>query len=351
MSSTETASSGLPMSYAPLVVVTRSGIAESVHHGAIAVADADGKVIAWAGGPETVTYLRSSAKPLQVIPLLESGAADHFRLTPAEIAVAIGSHGGEPRHVEVVMSILSKIGLGEDHLMCGLHAPFHRPSAQRLEAAGVRPSVLHNNCSGKHAGMLALALFRGAPPEGYFRPEHSIQREILEAIAEFSGVEAGAIQIGVDGCSAPTFAVSLAAAATAYARLMEPDRYASARRYAARRAVEAMTAHPEMVAGEGRLDTALMAAGEGRLVAKAGAEGYYAAGFRRDGKGHGLALKISDGDDGRARTAAVLRALGELDLLPAPRLEALAREHVPPVVSRRGAVVGAVEARFRLERG
>src|SRR5881628_3625391 len=137
------------MSYEPLVAIVRGDVDESVHYGAIAVTDADGCLAASAGSARALTFMRSSAKPLQAIPLLESGAADHFRLTPAEIAVVIGSHSGEPRHVEMVRSILSKIGLGEDQLMCGTHAPFHPPTAKRLAEEGIRPSVLHSNCSGK----------------------------------------------------------------------------------------------------------------------------------------------------------------------------------------------------------
>ena len=238
------------MSYEPLVAITRAGLDESVHYGAVVLADAEGRVLASAGSPRVVTFMRSTAKPLQVLPLLESGAADHFRLTPEEVAIAIGSHGGEPRHIEAVKRILAKIGLSEEFLMCGSHVPYHKPSARALEAANKRPTVLHNNCSGKHAGMLALAKFRGEPPEGYFRSEHAVQREILEAVSSMTGVPRESIHLAVDGCSAPTFGLSLESAAAAFARLLEPDRFPSARRYAARRAVEAMVSHPEMVAGE-----------------------------------------------------------------------------------------------------
>jgi len=337
------------MSYEPLVAITRGDLDESVHYGAVVVADAEGRVLASAGSPGTVTYMRSCAKPLQILPLLESGAADHFRLTSAEAAIMIGSHNGEPRHVETVRGILAKIGLSEEFLMCGAHAPYHKPSALALAQEGKRPTALHNNCSGKHAGMLALALFLKEPPEGYFRPEHAVQRAMLEAVAAFTGVPRDTIHVAVDGCSAPTFGVPLAAAAGAFARLIEPARFASARRYAARRAVESMVAHPEMVAGEGRLDTDLMTAARGELIAKAGAEGYYAVGFQRDGHGYGIAFKVSDGDGDRARTAMVLRALADLELFDARKLEAIAAEHQPPITNRRGTVVGKVEARFHLK--
>jgi len=337
------------MSYEPLVAITRADLDESMHFGAVVLADADGKVLASAGSPEIVTYMRSTAKPLQALPLLESGAADHFRLTPSEVAIAIGSHGGEPRHVETVKGILSKIGLSEEFLMCGAHAPYHRPSARALEAENRRPSVLHNNCSGMHAGMLALAKFRGEPPEGYFRPEHAVQREILEAVSSMTGVAADAIHLAIDGCSAPTFGVPLVNAAASFARLMEPERFPSARRYAAHRAVEAMTGHPEMVAGEGRLDTALMAGSRVKLIAKAGAEGYYGIGFEKAGHGYGIVFKVSDGEGDRARTAMVLRALGDLEVVDPARLEEIAAVHLPPIKNRRGTVVGRVEARFHLK--
>jgi len=337
------------MTYEPLVAVTRGDMDESIHFGAVCVVDVDGRIVAAVGDPSTSTFMRSSAKPLQAIPLIESGAADHFRLTPAEIAIVIGSHSGEPKHLETVRSLLAKIGLGEDSLMCGTHAPFHRPTAKRLEAEGLWASVLHSNCSGKHAGMMALALFRGVPPEGYFRPEHPVQREILQVVADMAGVGTGEIRVGVDGCTVPTFGLPLAASARAYARLMEPDGFGAGRRLAARRAVEAMVAHPDLIAGEGRLDTDVMTASDGRLIAKAGAEGFYTVGFRRGDRGYGLVLKVSDGNNERARACILLRALEDLGLLSPDRLAALAGTHLPPVTDRRGWVVGSVRARFRLQ--
>src|SRR6185503_2646045 len=186
---------------------------------------------------------------------------ERFRLTDAEIAVMIGSHGGEPMHVEAVGSILEKIGLPESALQCGAHAPFHRPSAQFLREAGRRPSALHNNCSGKHAGMLALARLLEAPVERYLEESHPVQRRIREVIATLSGTPLESIPTAVDGCSAPTFALSLAAAATLYARLVEPQGLPADLAAAATRAVAAMRRHPEMVAGTDRLCTDLMRAG------------------------------------------------------------------------------------------
>jgi L-asparaginase II len=337
------------MDYEPLVGVTRGGLDESVHYGGIVVADAEGKILAGAGSPQATSFLRSSAKPLQGLPLIASGAADHFALTPAEIAIILGSHNGEPRHVETVRSILSKIGMTENDLMCGAHAPYHRPTAKALTRAGKSPSVLHNNCSGKHAGMLALALFRKQPPEGYFEASHPVQVEILEAVSAITRVPRARISIAVDGCTVPTFAIPLAASAAAYARLMEPEPLGPALARAARRAVEAMIAHPEMVAGEGRLDTDLMSRGAGALIAKAGAEGNYAIGFRRKGMGYGLTLKVADGNNDRARTAIVLRAVRDLGLLSDEKADSLASAHLPPIKDRRDRIVGHVETRFHLD--
>jgi L-asparaginase II len=336
------------MSYAPLVAVTRSGFDESFHYAVLAVSDASGRIVASAGDPRTVTFMRSSAKPLQALPVLVSGAAARFGFTQAEIAIIIGSHNGEPRHVETVQGILGKLGLGEDSLKCGTHYPYHRPTARRMRAEGIRPSVLHSNCSGKHSGMLALALARGASTDGYFRLEHPVQQADLAAVAAACGVEAGSIRIGIDGCTVPTFGMPVAAAAAAYARLMEPERLDAPYRDAAAGAVQAMLAHPEMVAGEDRLDTDLMVRAPG-VIAKAGAEGYYAVGFRRKGRGYGLALKVADGNNDRARTAIVLRAMKDLKLAGDREIDEITASHLPPILNRRDETVGTVEARFTLD--
>src|SRR5687767_10841655 len=170
---------------AVLIEVTRGPIVESWHHGVIAVCDPDGKLLAWAGNPGTVTYLRSSSKPIQAIPLVESGAADHFGLTDAEIAVVCGSHGGEDIHVEVVSGLLAKIGLSEEALACGAHVPYDKAEAHELAERGESPTPLHNNCSGKHAGMLALAKFHGWPVGGYEMAQHPVQQAMLQVVAEF----------------------------------------------------------------------------------------------------------------------------------------------------------------------
>lgn len=333
---------GMAGMYRPLVEIWRGDTLESVHAGAVAVADDSGAILFAHGDPAVVTFLRSAAKPAQVLPLFTSGAAERFGFTDAEIAVMIGSHGGEPFHVETVRSILAKIGLGPEALLCGAHAPYHRPTAQALRAAGEKPTALHNNCSGKHAGMLAQALALGAPTATYLEERHPVQARIRESIAALAGVRAESLRTAVDGCSAPTFALSLGAAATLYARLMSEAALPDDLRAPAAHAVAAMRRHPEMVAGTGRLCTEFMRAGSSGLIAKIGAEGFYGFGYVREGRGFGIALKIGDGEGERSRTSAAIATLERLELLATPLAASLFDTHVGPIRNHRGILVGRV---------
>jgi L-asparaginase II len=328
-----------------LVEVTRGGRVESEHHGALAVVDADGKLIAHVGDASLVSYLRSSAKPFQLLPLVESGAADRFAFTAAELAVMAGSHSGEPRHVTAVQSILSKIGLGEDALHCGSHVPFNADSARALRAAGREPAALYNNCSGKHSGMLAQAVDRGLSIHNYLDPQHPVQVTIRQRLAELSGMTFDEIGIGVDGCSAPCFAMPLRAAALAFARL------ADARDDGLNRVARVMIAHPEMVAGEGRLDTNLMRATPGRVVSKSGAEGYHGMGIIvKAGPALGIALKIADGDGKRGAHPVVVEVLRQLGVLDDAALTKLKSHHTWRITNHRGLEVGEVKTNFKLAR-
>jgi L-asparaginase II len=330
---------------AALVEVTRGGRVESAHRGAIAVVDAAGNLIAHVGEVDLVSYLRSSAKPFQLRPLVESGAADRFGFTAAELAVIAGSHSGEPRHVAVVQSILDKIGVREEALQCGSHVPFNAAAAQMLRVAGREPSVLHNNCSGKHAGMLAQAVDRGLSTADYLDPQHPVQVTIRQRLAELGGITLAEIGVGVDGCSAPCFAMPLRAAALAFARL------AAGRDSGLRRVAQAMLDHPEMVAGEGRIDTDLMRAVPGRLVSKGGAEGYHGMGLiRSGGSAWGIAIKIADGDGKRGGHPVIIETLRQLGVLDDAALAQLKNYHSWPVTNHRGLEVGAVRANFQLIR-
>jgi len=265
---------------APLVEVTRGPIVESRHRGHVAAVDGAGQLVAYLGEPDTVTYLRSSAKPFQALPLVTTGAADRFGFTEKEIALACASHSGEPIHTETVLSMLNKIGLGPEALKCGVHEPFSAEETRRLREQGEEPNVLQNNCSGKHAGMLALALHLGAPTESYNQLDNPIQAVIRDTVAKFSGTPVQDLAIGIDGCAVPCFGVSVSAMARMYAHLVSPPiGFADAARAACRRIVAAMIEYPEMIGGTtDRLDTEMMRAAKGRVISKIGAEGVYTVG-------------------------------------------------------------------------
>jgi L-asparaginase II len=339
---------------APLVEVTRGSITESRHHGHVVAVDGDGQIVAQLGAPEIVTYLRSSAKPLQAVPLVSTGAAERFNFTPQEIAVACGSHSGEPLHEETVAVMLAKTGLGADALKCGLHEPFDKEAALELRQGRQQPRVLQNNCSGKHTGMLALALHLGGATESYDQIDNPAQLAIARAVAQFSGMPLADIAVGIDGCGVPVFGMPVRVMALMYARLVAPpDGFDAETRAACARIVAAMLAHPELVGGTSeRLDTELMRAAGG-VISKVGAEGVYTVGIQpsaRWPRGLGLALKIEDGEDKRARPTVVIESLRQLGVLDDAALERLARYAKFVVRNHRGDEVGEVRASFELKR-
>ena len=337
----------------PLVEVRRGAITESRHRGHITAVDPEGTIVSYLGAPETVTFLRSSAKPFQALPLVVSGAADRFGFTDEEVALACASHNGEPIHTEIVASMLEKIGLGPEALKCGVHEPYSPTAAAQLKANGESPNVLHNNCSGKHAGMLAVAKHLGAPIETYNLPESPVQLAVGHAISQFSGIAVEDLAVGVDGCGVPVFGVTVKAMALAFARLISPPTdFDKPTRDGCARIVRVMTTYPELIGGTtDRLDTEIMRAARGRIVSKVGAEGVYAAGIlpsERWPHGLGLALKIEDGDDHRARPTVVIEVLRQLEVLKDESLDAVARYAFFPVKNRLGDIVGEVRASFKL---
>jgi L-asparaginase II len=339
----------------PLVEVKRGAITESRHRGHIVAVDPDGQILAYLGARETVTFLRSSAKPHQAIPLIVSGAADRFGFNEREIALACASHSGEPIHTETASSMLKKIGLGPEALKCGIHEPFSPTVSRQMRETGEAPNVLQNNCSGKHAGMLALALHLGAPIETYDQPDNAVQLAIGKTISAFSDIPIEDIAVGIDGCGVPVFGITVKGMALMYARLISPtDKFDPETRDACRRIVSAMTAYPELIGGEtDRLDTEIMRAAKGKLVSKVGAEGVYTVGVLPSDewpRGFGLALKIEDGDDHRARPTVVVESLRQLGVLADESLEAVWRYAFFPVKNRRGDVVGEITAEFELNR-
>lgn len=339
----------------PLVEIWRGSFVESRHAGHVVAVDREDHVAAYLGAPETVTFLRSSAKPFQCIPLISSGAADRFGFNDKEIALACASHNGEPLHTETAAGMLRKIGLTESALKCGIHEPFSSEVARALREKHELPNVLQNNCSGKHAGMLAVALHLGAPTETYDAPDHPVQQLITKTIAQFSDVPVQEIIIAIDGCGAPVFGVSVLAMARMYARLVHPPKeYDEETREACRRIVSAMNTYPEMIGGglTERLDTEIMRAARGRLVSKVGAEGVYTAGIlpcKEWPSGLGLAFKIADGEDRRARPTVVIEALRQLGILTGEAYEAVKPFSTFPIRNHRGDTVGEVRPSFQLK--
>jgi len=286
----------------------RGGAIESVHRGAFCVLNGSAEVLDRAGDVGHPFYARSSIKSLQALPLLESGAADRFGFTSEEIALAIASHSGEAIHTERVAHLLARLGLGEEDLRCGPQMPNDPATRRALLRAGKKGGALHNNCSGKHTGFLALALHLGASPRRYLEADGPGQTLVRAAVAEMGGVDVEDLLPGIDGCSAPNYRLPLKALARAFLSMTNPEHLAPKRRKACERITRAAAAHPELVGGNHkRIDTDLMRASGGRLFAKIGAEGVYAVGLRGGEKA--LALKIDDG--GSRALHAVLPVLLE----------------------------------------
>ncbi len=318
-----------------LVEVTRGGIVESRHRGAIAVCDAAGKVVAAWGDTASAVYPRSAFKSLQALPLVETGAAEAFGLTDEHIALACASHSAEPMHVERVEAWLASIDCRESDLACGPHLPFHEPTAHAMLRAGERPCKVHNNCSGKHTGFLSVARHLKIATEGYERPDHPVQVLVREAIANLCGFEANAMTVGIDGCAAPNYAIPLTHLAQGMARLGDTAKLDATRAQAAKRIVTAWKAHPLLVSGTGRA-CADFIEGARRAVVKTGAEAVFMAVL--PDQGLGVALKIDDGGT-RAAETAMAKVLTLLDVADEASPQ-IAKHLNPPIKNWRGDAVG-----------
>jgi L-asparaginase II len=334
------------MSAPVLANVIRGETVESVHRGHLTAFDGTGKQVLSLGIPdETVTFYRSACKPLQAIPFIVSGACEAFQFSEEEVALACASHSGETRHIRVVQLMLERAGLTEGQLQCGTHLPFNEKESERMLRAGEHPNQLHNNCSGKHAAMLALAKHIEADAATYTALDNRVQQEILKIISIFAEVQIEKIKTGIDGCAAPNFAVPLSTMAKSFINLISPpESFNSDIRKACARVVSAMTKFPELIGGSDRLDTMLMQAAPGKIISKVGADGVWLCGILPSEKypnGLAIALKIEDGDDKRARPVVAVAILKQLEILSGEDLPELSPM---PVKNRRGDIVGNVLA-------
>jgi L-asparaginase II len=320
----------------------RGGLIENRHRVSLAIVGPQGNLLAYTGNPHLAAHMRSSAKPFQALALYLSGAALRFGLTPAEVALTCASHDGMEQHVTIAANYLHKIGLDESYLVCGAHLPFDPAARKALQQAGQSPTVLHNNCSGKHTGMLATALALGANPRGYEQPEHPVQQLNLLTLRDLSGHHR--IPYGVDGCSVPTFVLPLAPAARMFALLAAPEAAPAKYQEGLEAVFNAMQQHPDLVAGPHSIDTVLMQRLP-QLVAKRGADGYYGMALRNTRWGHiGIALKVESGSN-EAREPMVFRLLVVLGIL-SKEVELEWRR--PPIRNVRRLEVGYWEARLEL---
>ncbi len=357
-------------SYQPIFQLTRGDIVESLHFGAIAVMESSGRMAAWYADPELVTFTRSSAKPFQALPFLENDGMSFYGLTLKEVALLCASHSGTDEHVAVVRSIQAKTGVSESDLMCGVHTVYDRKTAEAMRERGEAPTPNRHNCSGKHTGMLAYTRMLGNSADPVTLPyldlQHPVQRKILSTLAEIADLKPEDIHVGIDGCSAPNFALPLRNTALAFARLCQPDGLASERAETCHLITKAMLTYPDMIGGPDNFDTTLMQAAQGRVICKGGAEGFQAFGImpgaiNPGSPALGVAFKISDGDlkghnfpagdpRGHVRPAVTLEVLRQLGVFEAEDLEKVS-EFGPgfPVENWRKLRVGWASPCFKLE--
>src|SRR5688572_22421941 len=327
-----------------LAKVFRGGTVESVHRGHLIVIDGNGHTIASVGDPKTATFFRSACKAFQALPVITSGAADAYGFSDEEIALACASHSGEQRHVRIAQLMLERCGLSEAHLRCGTHLPFSERESERMLRAGEHPNQLHNNCSGKHAAMLAFAKYIDADFASYDAFGHPVQKAILKTVADFAEVPEADIELAVDGCAAPNFAMPISAMARSFINLIDPSKFDESTQAACRRIVSAMIRFPDLIGGSERLDTMVMEAAEGRVISKVGADGVWLCGVLPSEKwpsGLAIALKVEDGDDKRARPVIAVEILRRLGVLAA---EDLVDVSPLSINNRRGEAVGRVES-------
>ncbi len=331
-----------------LAVVTRNDLIESVHYGTICVTDAIGNVLHQLGALDTSIFFRSSAKPIQAIPLIQSGAAKAYNFSLEEIALSCSSHSGQERHKATIEKLLHRLQLGKENLHCGIMTPYNVDENNRLIAAAEKPSVLHSSCSGKHAAMLALASYRNFSLDTYEDLNHPVQQEILKAIADFAALDPKSIPIGTDGCGVPIYLLPIRNIAQSYGKLMhqanDPN---TIYHQAAKTIVEAMLTYPEMVSGDDEFCTDLMKLTHGKLIGKVGCEAVYCIGIKKPQLG--VCIKIVDGNE-RAIYPVVIHLLKQLNVIDEKEVESLRNWYHAPILNNLQERIGEVVPVFDIHR-
>ncbi|UOR11516.1 asparaginase [Halobacillus amylolyticus] len=336
------------MLYNKVVEIHRGGRMESSHFGHAAVVNANGELLHYIGDKNRVTYARSSVKPIQALPIVETGAADYYNLQDKDLALFCSSHSSEEQHTSRVSQLLKRAGLSEGNLQCGSHIPFSDDVYRSLIQQKQEPTPLYSNCSGKHTGMLLTAKYLGESLDDYYKQEHPVQQRILNAMAGAADYPKGKIAIGLDGCGVPVFGLPLHKLAHTFARLARPEVFDEKRADAVGRITVAMTSHPEMVAGTNRFCTDFMNVGGGRFFAKLGAESVYCIGDKQTGLG--IAVKIEDGDYKRALYPFVMEILVQLNVLTALQVQSLEKYYQPKIRNARNEIIGEIIPSFVLEK-
>lgn len=346
----------------PLLELTRGSIVEARHLGSIAVVGADGTLLHSYGDPYMVAFLRSSAKPFQALPFVESGGVEHYGYTQSELALSCASHETAQYHLDTVAAMQRKIGIEEHDLQCGPHLPGDADKLREVIQKNITPTANFNNCSGKHTSMLAFAKMRGLPLVNYLDFDHPIQLVIRSTLAQMSMMDEDGLQLGIDGCSAPNFALPLFKAALGMARLCDPRDLPSPRAEACSKITSAMTAHPEMVSNHEEFDCELMKTGAGKIVTKRGAEGFQIIGIMPgviNERGVGIAFKVTDGDKSsmgnslvtstRVRPPTALEILRQVGALTEVQIQALAKFGPEKIIRNyAGLVTGKMYPVFKL---
>lgn len=333
------------MQVTPLIELSRGGTPECLHFGAIAVVNTQGRLLAHAGDPHWLTFTRSTLKALQALPFVSAGGARALKFTPPQLTMLCASHNGEEMHVTQVQGMLEQAGMNYRQLRCGCHVPLRFSYGGEPVPAGLSYDERHHNCSGKHAGFLACCVHQGWDTETYLDPAHPLQAAVRRDVARAMRMEEQQLVMGIDGCSAPNYAVPLSRLALAYARLASGAQDSEfGESFAA--LSEAMTAHPDLVSGTGRNDLAFMRAGRGDWVSKVGADGVQVVGSKS--RREAFSVKILDGNK-PALFAASVEVMEQLGWLDAAQRDALRPWRDETLLSVRGAPVGQRKSLFQLK--